>query len=99
MKPERIQFAPKSTGPTRGVYQTFRFGSFRKALRFSDAITEMADNHGRAVSCSIDSHVNELVILVPAAGIGPIGDVEGAQTFLGEVGEVFEKWSSPTVVS
>lgn len=107
MKPERIQFAPPSTGPSWGVFQTFRFGSFRKAVSFSDFVTEMADNHGREVNCSIDSHVNELVVLVPA-GVGDVddideadldGEIDGTLTFITEVGDIYGKWSSPTEVS
>lgn len=108
MKPERIQFAPTFTGLTWGVYQIFRFDSFRKAASLSDFVTEMADNYGRDVDCSIDSHVNELVVLVPADGVGDTddageviveGETDGAQAFIAEVGEIYEKWHSPAGVS
>jgi hypothetical protein len=104
MKPERIQFAPTTSGPSTGIFQIFRFASFRKAVSFSDFVSEMADNHGRQASCSIDSHVNELVVLVPADDVGEVdepGDVEtvgetdGARLFVQEVADIYELWSSP----
>jgi hypothetical protein len=108
MKPERIQFAPTTTGPAWGVFQTFRFGSFRKAVSFSDFVSEMGDNHGVEVNCSIDSHVNELVILVRADGVGEVddagqvqlvGETDGARNFLLEVADIFGRWGSPATVS
>jgi hypothetical protein len=96
MKPERIQFAPSVPAQSSGYYRTFQFASLRKAEIFSDCATEMADNHGRVVETSIDSEVNELLLLVPAS---TVEELDGARTFADDVAEVHARWSVPVVAS
>lgn len=95
MKPERIQFAAMG-GPIRGFFQTFWFDSYGKAETFSDFVTDMADNHGREVSCSIDPDVNEVTLLAQAEGIA---DLDGAQSFVDKVSGIYDEWSAPPTVS